>query len=90
MPKKTKKQKIIAQYRRKLHSLETTSVATIPSNFQTATKYDLATQTASAEIPATLALSETELSAIRKNMVKAIAVAMIAMGIEIALWIYLR
>lgn len=92
MPKKTKKEKLIAQYRRKLQQLEGTPVQPIlhttvePVSIH-ASQYVLPkNQLKREEAPMTLALPANEFSGIKKDLIKTLIVICLFFVIEITLW----
>ena len=92
MPKKTKKEKLIAQYRRKLQQLEGTPIQpTIHTNAEpilpTISDYVLPKDVLKREVtPTTLALDKNEFLAIQKDLVKTLIIICFFFGIEFALW----
>ena len=82
MPKKTKKEKLIAQYRRKLQQLEGTPIQPTVSS-----TYVLPKDVLKREVtPTTLALDKNEFLAIQKDLVKTLIIICFFFGIEFALW----
>lgn len=92
MPKKTKKEKLIAQYRRKLQQLEGTPIQPtihtttqpVSTNFST---YVLPKDVLKREVtPTTLALPANEFLGIKKDLVKTLIVICLFFSIELVLW----
>jgi len=92
MPKKTKKEKLIAQYRRKLQQLEGTPVqksthATTEPVSTTSSNYVLPKNISKQEVtPTTLALPANEFIGIKKDLIKTLIVICVFFGIEFALF----
>lgn len=92
MPKKTKKEKLIAQYRRKLQQLEGTPIQPIVH----ATAQHIATNFSPYALPkdvskreetvATLALPVNEFLGIKKDLVKTLIVIVLFFSIELVVW----
>lgn len=82
MPKKTKKAKLIAQYRRKLQQLEAT-----PIQPTVQTTYVLPKDVSKQEVlPTTIALPVNEFLGIKKDLIKTVIVICVFFSIEIILW----
>ena len=82
MPKKTKKAKLIAEYRRKLQQLD---VPPIQPAIQT--NYVLPKDVSKREItPTTITLPINEFLGIKKDLTKTVIVICIFFGIEVTLW----
>lgn len=82
MPKKTKKEKLIAQYRRKLQQLEGTPIQPIVSS-----NYILPKDVPKREVTSiTLALPANEFFAIKKDLIKTLIIICFFFGIEFLLW----
>jgi len=82
MPKKTKKEKLIAEYRRKLQQLEGHPVQPTVSSTYVLPK-DIPKQHAT---PTTLALPANEFSGIKKDLIKTLIVICLFFSIEFVLW----
>jgi len=82
MPKKTKKEKLIAQYRRKLQQLEGAPIQPIVSS-----NYILPKDVPKREVtPITLALPDNEFLGIKKDLIKTLIVICLFFSIEFMLW----
>ncbi len=82
MPKKTKKAKLIAEYRRKLQQLE---VAPIQPTIQT--NYVLPKDVSKREVqPTTIALQTNEFVEIQKDLIKTLIVICLFFSIELLIW----
>jgi len=82
MPKKTKKEKLIAQYRKKLQQLESTPIQPIASS-----NYILPKDVPKRDvIPTALALDKNEFLAIQKDLVKTLIVICLFFGVELVIW----
>jgi hypothetical protein len=96
MPKKTKKEKIIAEYRRKMASFSHTDKLTVPSPSdemvkkespkQTFSYIPIASPTQQARSPSTLTLDPKEFLAIKKDLLWTLILTMIIIMGEIGLW----
>ncbi len=82
MPKKTKKEKLIAQYRRKLQQLEGNPIQPITSSTYILPK-DVPKQKL---IPTTIALSANEFQGVQKDLLKTLVVICLFFIIEFVLW----
>ena len=90
MPKKTKREKIIADYRKKLQLIEAKSLQSlspITKQQHSGASYKIAPQPSSvSHKQATLALDEKELRSITRDLIKTVALAGIAIAGELALY----
>lgn len=83
MPKKTKREKIIAEYRRKIQ-LTRASSSTSPSPVHSYTFQPL---TANTTMHQTVPMGETtDLTTIRKDLIKTLLLAVAAISVEIGLY----
>jgi|GEM_PF-1389545 len=94
MPKKTKKAKLIAEYRRKLQQLEghpiqsTTNPSPEPVSSISYSGYTLPKTVSKQESPSsvTLALPINEFTGIKKDLIKTLIVICLFFSVEFALW----
>ena len=92
MPKKTKKAKLIAEYRRKLQQLEGTPIqptihTTVDPVPSTASEYILPKNISKQDgTPTAIALPVSEFLGIKKDLIKTVIVICIFFSIEVTLW----
>jgi hypothetical protein len=92
MPKKTKKDKLIAEYRRKLSTLSPRSIRQsedIPSEYsqpQMMPDYQLQDIHPNASNGVSIALSTDEFTEIKKDLVRTLVLTLVIFICELALW----